>query len=398
MEAQLEGGLIIMAQPINFDMNDPMVQEAIKYWQDMQSGNLQGMPTMSTRKWAQGMANAMGNTYGSSYDDSWLRSYLGYDAPGVGADLQNMQMQYGAQRAKNVGDIDTSWLPAAPQSLAGNAYPTIQQRQQAINWANTMGQYNPEAVDEQTIQQYIAGNSPAARNLQQQYAYGLYNRTGEWHPEYVNATPYGGTPTADQKLAAMQWELANRAMQHQAYDYQSGQWRTQSDTLQDLARLLAEQAAQTAQTSSGEGANPAAQAAAMQALSSDDKANTNSVLGRTPTAVSTPQEAKESVWNFLSTGNDVLDRLRAGTLSSILNPYDDDRVPNPANFTEADKTEIINMLTESAKKMPYNDFVVLLGKVKPMIGKDLHDYMYFMAGDWNVKKYWKQGGLQLPNQ
>ncbi len=207
---------------------DAAIKEAMDYINSFQSGNLGGVPTASHLNWLTKYAADQQRAYGGEYDDSWLRPLLG----GSSLPAQQQQLDYAAQRAQHTGD--TSWFPQAP-----TAPQTIPQQEYALEWARKMGQHNPSLVNESALQQMLGGGaSPTARQMQMQYAIDLFNRTGDWRPELVNTTPYGGTPTASQYLQNFYWQNLQDEMQHRSLDPQSGAYRRDIGFLQNLASML----------------------------------------------------------------------------------------------------------------------------------------------------------------
>jgi hypothetical protein len=233
--------------PLNFgaDFSDPnnmalAAQLGMQYLKQFMQGP-QGTPTMATRRFAQDIANQMGGELGSAYDSSWVKPYLGYGTPGVGLDLQKMQMQFASQNAQNNGGVfDQSLMPSMPVMGQG-ATPTLQQRQYAMNWANTMGQYD-QPFDEAKIQSYMQGPqggiSPALQQLQRQYALQAVNRTG--NADYLNGVQntMGGTATANQMLNNLNWANLSNSVMGQAFNPTTGQW----DYSPEMKQALAQQA------------------------------------------------------------------------------------------------------------------------------------------------------------
>jgi hypothetical protein len=223
--------------PLNLgaNVNDPAVmnqavQQGLQYLAQLMQGP-QGVPTMQTRQFAQSVANQLGGAFGSAYDDSWVKNYLGYGNQGAGLDLQRMQMNYAGQRADNTGNFDSSWMPALQ---APTGAPTMQQRDFALDWGNTMGK-NITPGQEAMVAQYVTGSSPVLQGLQQQYVKDLYSRGGGWNPNLVTAQAPGGTPTAGQFLNNLDWEATNRAMQGQAFNPAAGGWSTSPAMQQAMA-------------------------------------------------------------------------------------------------------------------------------------------------------------------
>lgn len=222
--------------------NDPRMRNALAYFQQLQSGV--SNPTNATRDLAMQMANMLKST-DREYDDSWLRQYLGYGAPNPTLNTLQQQLSYAGQRAAHTGELDPSWMPAAPS--AGEGVPTMSRRQYALDWARTMGKELP--VNEAQIQQFLGGNTAAARNLDKQYVLDYYTRNYEWlpttQPERFGNLNYQDTTMLAPYLSNLDWEMRKQSLAGKVYDPATGQLVDDVGVLgallQDIAPGLVEQ-------------------------------------------------------------------------------------------------------------------------------------------------------------
>jgi len=211
-----------------------LINEAMKYIQDVQSGKMQNV-TADHANWLRDFAlGQLSRAQGTDtpYDDSWVRQYMG----GNTLTSQQRDLGYASQRAGITGNWDSSWAPEAPSAQMAQTLP---QQKYALDYARAIGRYDPTAVNEQALSQMIgAGTSPQARELQMQYAIDQLTRTGKFDPSIVSSGPTGGVPTGDQFLQDLLWQSIQDEIAKQSYDPVTQTYKRDANFLQRIAEMI----------------------------------------------------------------------------------------------------------------------------------------------------------------